>query len=132
MTGLAPFELVFGRNVKGPLDLLKCSWLEGEVEHVELLDWVDKVRGRMLAMAEVVTDRDKKAKADMKRLYDRSAKEKLLKLGVSQTRKLEEVWEGPYEVGAKLSQVNYRVEIPGKTGGKVVHVNLLKKVAYPI
>ena len=68
MTGFTPFELIFGQNVKGPLDLLKRSWSEGEVEQVELVNWVDKIQGRMLAMAEVASERDQKAKAEMKKL----------------------------------------------------------------
>ena len=76
VTGFSPFTLLFGRQVKGPLDLLRTSWLEGGSEEVNVSEWLINVRAMMAEMAVVVSDRERKAKADMKRFYDRSAKVK--------------------------------------------------------
>ena len=36
VTGFAPFTLLFGRDVKGPLELLRSSWVEGESEEANV------------------------------------------------------------------------------------------------
>ena len=107
-----PFELIFGKNVKGPLDLLKQSWLEEEADEKVLIDWVDQVRSKMISMAEMVCERNHKAKQEMKQLYDKSAREKSLEEGEmvmarkpGLSGKLKDVWEGPYVIGEKLSAV---------------------------
>ena len=41
--GLSPFEIVFGHNVRGPLDVLRESWEEAEVmSKSNVLEWLSK------------------------------------------------------------------------------------------
>ena len=63
VTGFSPFTLLFGRNVKGPLDLLRHSWLEGESEDSSVSEWLLNVKARMLEMSVIVSDRERKSKA---------------------------------------------------------------------
>ena len=72
VTGFSPFTLMFGREVKGPLDLLSTSWLEGDNENASVGEWLLCVQARMRDMAVIVSDRERKAKANMKGFYDRS------------------------------------------------------------
>ena len=81
VTGFSPFTLLFGRNVKGSLDLLRHSWLEGESAEANVSESLLDVKARMAEMALIVSDREKKAKSDMKRFYDRSAKAKSFSVG---------------------------------------------------
>ena len=74
VTGFSPFTLMFGRDVKGPLELVRSDWLEGKGEDASVGDWLINVKARMAEMSEIVSDREKKAKKDMKHFYDRSAK----------------------------------------------------------
>ena len=103
VTGFSPFTLLFGRQVKGPLDLLRNSWLEGESEEANVSEWLLNVKARMAEMAVVVGDRERKAKADMKRFYDRSAKVKSFSEGEmvlvrkpGLQCKMGDSWECPY------------------------------------
>ena len=43
-TGFSPSELVFGRNIRTPLDILYCVWVENEVEGVEVEVWVEGLK----------------------------------------------------------------------------------------
>ena len=45
--GFSPFKLVFGRTVRGPLEVLKEVWL-GEDDSVKLLEYVSRLRQRIL------------------------------------------------------------------------------------
>ena len=71
----APFELLLGRYIKGPLDLLKNNWLLGELEESNLCEWLASVQGRLVLWSEVVTARETKAKSEMKKYCDKSARD---------------------------------------------------------
>ena len=133
ITGFSPFTLLFGRDVKGPLDLLRNSWLEGEMEDTNVSEWLLNVRARMVEMAEVVSDRERKAKSDMKRFYDKSAKvkkfcegEMVLVRKPGLHSKMGDFWEGPYQIEKQISPVTYKIQVPGKPSNqKLLHCNML-------
>ena len=66
VTGFAPFTLMYGRDVKGPLEFLKTSWLDGVSDSADVGDWFASVQVKMCEMAELVSDREKDAKKKMK------------------------------------------------------------------
>ena len=45
--GFSPFELVFGHTVRGPLKLVKETWLSENPPNLHLLDYVERFRGRL-------------------------------------------------------------------------------------
>ena len=138
ITGFSPFSLLFGREVKGPLTLVHSSWLEGESEGVEASVWVTALKQQMALMSEVVTEKEKVAKAKMKQVFDKSAKEKSFNVGdlvlirkPGLKGKLGDSWDGPYQILEKISPLNYKIQTPGRRS-KVLHVNLLKKWSTPV
>ena len=74
VTGFSPFTLLFGRDVRGPLELLRSAWLEGVSEEANVSEWLLNVKARMVDMSEIVSDLEMKAKREMKHFYDKSAK----------------------------------------------------------
>ena len=44
--GLSPFEVVFGHNVRGPLDVLRESWEETNINPEHIGEWLSKICGR--------------------------------------------------------------------------------------
>ena len=139
VTGYPPFTLLFGREVRGPLALLRCSWAEDSGEECKLDEWLVSVKARIFEMSELVSERELKAKVEMKRHYDRTARAKLFNEGdmviirkPMRRGKLESSWEGPYEIDGQRSPVTYSVRIPGRPNkSKVIHCNLLKKWCTP-
>ena len=139
VTGYSPFTLMFGRDVRGPLDLLRSSWVEDEAEGCTISDWLVNVKARMCDMAELVSVREGKAKQAMKFYYDRTASCKSFKVGDQVLvrkpvlhGKLGDSWDGPYEVVKKVSPVTYSVQVPGKpTKAKTLHCNMLRKWTTP-
>ena len=135
VTGFSPFTLMFGRDVRGPLEILQEAWLQGECEPAMVHEWLANVKAKMSTMAEVVSDREKVAKAKMKMFYDKTARVKsfeegdmvlVWKPGIHS--KLGASWEGPFQIESRVSPVTYRVQVPGKAHqSKVLHCNLLKK-----
>ncbi|KAK7907616.1 hypothetical protein WMY93_016228 [Mugilogobius chulae] len=134
-TGFSPFELLYGRQVRGPLDLLKDHWEHAESEKDNIVAYVLKMRERLEAMASLAQENLKAAQERQKTWYDRKAKDrvftpgqKVLLLLPTSENKLLAKWHGPYEITRQLGKVNYELHMPERLKKyQVFHVNLLKE-----
>ena len=135
-TGFSPFELLYGRKVRGPLDVLKEAW-EGEQpeQQVNVLSYILKMRDKMEALTEEVQQNMKAAQATQKRWYDEVSRERsftpgqkvLLLLPTSESSLLAK-WQGPYVVEQKTGPVTYQVIMPERRKQRqTFHINLLKE-----
>ena len=138
-TGYAPFTLLFGREVRGPVDMLHEAWLEGVGEQANVHEWLASVKAQLNDMSILVSSKEAVAKIKMKAQHDKSVSVKkfvegdmvlVWKPGIH--AKMGASWDGPYVVGKQCSPVTFRVHVPGKgSKGKVLHVNLLKRWTTP-
>ena len=133
-TGFSPFELIYSRDGRGPLDVLKESWSSDEKEMDDILTYVMKTRERMELASRLARENLRTTQQKHKEWYDRKAREMELKEGdqvllllPDSTEKFRAKWRGPYEVKKKLGKVNYEIMMPEWGSSKVVHINLLKK-----
>lgn len=135
-TGFSPFELLYGRRVRGPLDVLSESWTDDEQqEDRDVSTHIAEMRHRLEEMCEHVQSNMAKAQQKQKKHYDKSTKHQQLEIGdkvlvliPSRKSKLKLERMGPYVVTKKVSPVDYEVEMPGRRKEKrVYHINLLKK-----
>ena len=132
-TGFSPYELVFGRQIRTPLDILHQGWVEEEFEKFDCDEWADWLKARLEVWHDVMQEKGEHASRNRKKYFDNKAKERTLDVGdlvlcrlPGMTPKLQEAWHGPYEVKEKLNKVNYSVKL--ETGRcKVLHINNLKK-----
>ena len=72
-TGIAPFELLFGRNKRGPLEVLKSGWMGGEIAEKSIVGWVAVLKKKLQATAARVEQKELEAKARMKKSYNKQA-----------------------------------------------------------
>ena len=132
-TGFTPFELIYGSDVRGPLDVLKQKWTAEGREPDDVVTYVSRIQDKLLEAREIVRANMEKAQTEQKKWYDRRAREvnfnpgdKLLVLLPTRTEKLLAKWKGPYPVIKKLGRVNYEITITdGQQRNKVFHVNML-------
>ena len=66
----SPFELLYGRTVRGPLAVIKETWLEGQPSEENLITRVLEIRRRLATMQQVVQENLKQAQGKQKRWYD--------------------------------------------------------------
>ena len=138
-TGFSPFELLYGRRVRGPLDVLKEAWVGYEVEKENVSVHVLEMRRCLEEMSELVKENATKAQKKQKNYYDKKSRPQNLKVGdevlilePARRSKLQLEWNGPYKVTRRVSEVDYEVQTPGRRREKkVYHVNLLKKWQKP-
>ena len=132
-TGFSPFELVYGRRVRTPLDVLHQGWAQEEFEDLNCSEWADWLVTKLECWHDVMRERGAEASKRRKEDFDKKAVCRELELGdlvlirkPGLIAKLEESWQGPFPVVEKLNKVNYRVETSKGRAG-VLHINNLKK-----
>ena len=133
-TGFSPFEILYGRPARGPLEILHEAWTSPRDEESNLVQFVVDLKTRLKETLDLALLNSDVAKDKQKKYYDRKASprayqvgQKVLLLNKAKRSKFEMTWVGPYTVIEKLNDVDYRLETPGKRKSDlVVHVNLIK------
>ena len=117
-TLLSPFELVFGRDVRTPLELLHSEWAGGRSEQLDVYSWVEKVGERIELVKDAARVRMEEAVGKRKVLYDRKSCVREFSAGdlvwsrlPGLDHKLREAWSGPWEVMERLNRVNYGIRM---------------------
>ncbi|KAK7893383.1 hypothetical protein WMY93_022535 [Mugilogobius chulae] len=136
-TGFSPFELLYGWDVQGPLDLLRKTWEEPTpvASDRSVVRFVLEMRDRLSKYREEAEVNLRQAQQTQKAWYDQQARhrelqpgQKVLLLLPSSNSKLLAKWQGPYTVLRKMGPVTYEIHQPDKKKTKqTYHVNLLKE-----
>uniref|UniRef100_A0A8C5CMY1 Gypsy retrotransposon integrase-like protein 1 n=1 Tax=Gadus morhua TaxID=8049 RepID=A0A8C5CMY1_GADMO len=132
-TGFSPNDLVFGHNVRGPLDLLCEQWKDAAPPE-NVLDYVNGFRHRLYAAGVLAKKNLGTAQSKMKTLYDRRAEKRVFSEGDRVlallpiiTSPFQAKYGGPYEIKKKTSEHNYIIATPDRRRSvQMCHVNLLK------
>ncbi|XP_066937358.1 uncharacterized protein [Macrobrachium rosenbergii] len=133
-TGVAPFELVFGHNVRGPLEIVFEMLQSNRKGEVNIERFVEDLRGRMFSAWKFARENLELSQSIMKGNFDKKTKvrsfepgELVLVLSMDPDSFLEPRYKGPWKVLRKLSEVNYEIEAPGSSRKcRIFHVNRLK------
>ena len=73
-TGFAPFDLVYGRPVRGPLDIIREQW-EGTVDlPVSVAEYMNDFYQCISDIAEIAAERDMVSKEQNKNFHDQDAR----------------------------------------------------------
>ncbi|XP_076844741.1 uncharacterized protein LOC143489530 [Brachyhypopomus gauderio] len=134
-TGFSPFQLLYSREVRGPMDVLKEAWEGQDGERkINVLSHVLKMRDKMAQLTEMARDNMEGAQRHQKQWYDMVAKDRELQPGnkalvllpTSDTGLLAK-WQGPYEVLQKIGKTTYELLLPDrKKSRQTFHINMLR------
>ncbi|XP_062839805.1 uncharacterized protein LOC103279995 [Anolis carolinensis] len=132
--GYSPFELLYGRKARGPLDLVKEYWeARPAADAVPVAEYLTDLQSTMRVARDIAHEHLAVAQQRQKSYYDISAKprffsvgDEVLFLSPTKTNKLQMDWTGPWKVTKRLNQVNYDILDEQLNIGKRVHVNMLK------
>eukprot|EP00795_Rhopilema_esculentum_P005569 gene5569-9573_t len=139
-TGFSPFELLYGRQVRGPLDILKETWESNEKVPEDVVSYVLKMRENLSKMMEIVQENLSTAQRKQKTWYDKKSRVRIFKEGdevfvllPTSTNKLQAQWLGPYKVKRQVDyrdrygqQVDYEIDMANRRRRfRIFHVNML-------
>ena len=134
-TGFSPFELLYGKPVRGPLDVLRESWEANTKSKESVVSYVLSTRDKLDSMYSLVTENMQQAQKTQKAWYDRNACHRQLAIGdqvlvllPTDSNKLLAQWQGPYPIIQKTGPVDYCVDMyDHRKRKRVFHINMLKK-----
>ena len=138
-TGFSPFELLYGRSVRGPMQILKDLWTEeNEADDVRSsYRYVFELQERLDSTLQLAREQLSAAQVRQKFYKDKKSKPRVFKvdeealiLVPSSHNKLLMQWKGPFKITERLGAATYKVNVNGKV--KTYHVNLLKKYVHRI
>ena len=133
-TGFSPFELLYGRTVRGPMSVLRNQWTKEESGSENRVSnaYVLELRNRIAETCEIARKSLEKESTRQKRHFDLKTKKREFKPGdrvllllPEKNNKLEMEWRGPYLVQTRVGEADYQIMVKGKK--KLFHANLLKK-----
>ena len=120
-TGFTPFDLVYGRHVRGPLDIIREQWEGTEDFPVSVAEYMNDLYQRMSDIAEIAAERDMISKERNKNFHDQNARTRDMDVGDSVLllapqchSKLEASYQGPYQILEKITPVTYLINVPGR------------------
>lgn len=132
--GFSPFELLYGRTVKGPMRVLRQMWTEEETndEMKTTAEYVTDLRNRIEETCQIARENLAKASLRQSRFYNKHARSRVLSVGMkvllllpTKHNKLELAWKGPYTVEEKVNSFDYRIKVGRSI--KIYHINLLRE-----
>ena len=136
-TGFAPFELMYGRVVRGPLMIVKELWTNSRTqpETKSTYQYVLDLKERMNDTCEIAQRELQKSHEKYRRNYNRKARQRSFKVGddvlvllPTDNNKLLMHWKGPFRVVETIGKLDYKVDLGSRV--TTFHANLLKKYIY--
>ncbi|KAL0185140.1 hypothetical protein M9458_020837, partial [Cirrhinus mrigala] len=134
-TGFTPFELLFGRQPRGLLDVAREAWEQQPAAYRTVIEHVKEMRAKIDQVMPLVREHLVKAQQAQQRLYNRAAQprefqpgDRVMVLVPNAACKFLAQWQGPFTIEERVGPVNYRVRQPGRRKPvQLYHINLLKK-----
>ena len=134
-TGFSPFEIVFGRTVKGAAQVLRQLMTDESIEPETktTYQYVLDLRSRIQETCKLAFEESRKSQISSKIQFDKRAKhrsflvgDQVLLLLSSKSNCLEYHLPGPFKVTKVVGLYDYEIELD-KGKRKVFHINMLKK-----
>ena len=118
-TGFSPYHLLFGREMRLPLDELTRYWKgKEETSVVDVVEYVKVLKANIELVQEMAQKNEQKQKESSKYYHDQRAVDRVFYVGefvlvfrLRKTNKLHNEWQGPFIITEKITDVTYKVDL---------------------
>ena len=104
-TGFSLAELVFGKRVRGPLDILYAGWAEDTYQNMSLSSWVENLKEKLEVIQDCAYKSNLLSATKRNEHLNKNKSERTLEIEDTVLMRipglrgsLEASWEGPYTV----------------------------------
>lgn len=134
----SPFELLYGRAVRGPMHILRELWTKeiNDTDTKTTYQYVMDLRNKLEDTCSLAQQHLEKNQQRYKRNFDQKAKLREFKVGSkvlillpTDHNKLLMQWKGPFVVLERMGKVDYKIKFSANKE-KIFHVNMLKQYRY--
>ncbi|XP_076031959.1 uncharacterized protein LOC143019863 [Oratosquilla oratoria] len=121
--GFPPSKLLYGRQIRGPLKILKEQWYQETPQHPKqtVNQYIDQLKHRLKVVRNIALENLAASQAKMKTHFDQKAKVRTFKPGDEVLlylpipgAPLTHKFQGPYIVSHRLNKLNYVVLTPDR------------------
>ena len=133
-TGFSPHQLVYGRDVIGPLDVLHAGWTDKNFDSIDVEEWLLSLNDKLTLIHDLAVSEEAKNVESRVVSFNRGKSDRCLKVGTQVLMRvpgihgtLQAAWEGPYNVIDRVSRVTYRVSKGDGHPVRLAHLNNLKE-----
>jgi len=133
--GFSPFEILYGRHVRGPLDLVRETW-EQPTEHgrkTHVIAYIQDLQDRLRNILQIAQTSAEEQQLIQKRYFDRKAKLRSFEPGqqvlllLPTKDRLQCAWKGPFTVLKRTNAVDYIVDRTTRScDHRTYHINMMK------
>ena len=132
--GFSPFELVYGRSVRGPMSVLRDIWADEDINEQTktTYQYVLELRERLESTCKLAHDELRKAQGNQHKWFNKKASAKHLKEGdqvllllPTKLNKLDMQWQGRFDIIKKVRENDYVINLDGQH--KMFHANMRRK-----
>ncbi|PIK58065.1 hypothetical protein BSL78_05044 [Apostichopus japonicus] len=82
-TGYSPFQLLYGRQVRGPLSVVKGAWISDDGDQTDIPSYLLQMRERLSEWMAEANETQVRYQAEMKGYYDRNASYRVFDTGLT-------------------------------------------------
>ncbi|KAK3515596.1 hypothetical protein QTP70_024625 [Hemibagrus guttatus] len=134
-TGFTPFELLFGQQPLGLLDVAHEAWERQHLLFHSVIDYVQDMQARIDRVGPIIKEHIKAPQRNLQRTYKQPAQpwtfhdgDQIMLLVPNTACKFLAKCQGPYTVLEWVGPVNYWLQQPSKHADtQLYHINILKK-----
>ncbi|XP_068204621.1 uncharacterized protein [Palaemon carinicauda] len=132
--GFSPFQLVFGHNVRGPLDVVREHLESNGINEINVIDYFSNLQEKLRSAWEFARNNLATSQSRMKFQYDLGTMSRSFEVGDEVLvllplpgNMLKAQFSGPWKILKKLNEVNYVIETPQRRRKtQICHINMLK------
>ncbi len=131
--GFSPHELVYGKNVLGPLDILYRGWASDDFEELCVDEWLLKLSDRLSLLHDLAVNNESDSSKSRALSLNKHRQDTPLEVGSLVLMRIpgmksafQASWEGPYRIVGRSSRVSYKVSKGEDHPTKLAHRDNLK------